>query len=82
MKRYSNVILAAGDLLALLAFVLVGQADHHTINTANPLLGALPNVVPLAVPWLVWPGLLRAYPQRRRIAPGCAASWDAQRWPG
>ncbi len=33
MKRYSNVILAVGDLLALLAFVLVGQADHSTINT-------------------------------------------------
>jgi hypothetical protein len=63
MKRYSNVILAVGDLLALLAFVLVGQADHSTINTANPLLGALPNVVPLAGAWLVIAWLLRAFPR-------------------
>jgi hypothetical protein len=63
MKRYSNVILAVGDLLALLAFVLVGQADHNTIDTANPLLGALPNVVPLAGAWLVVAFLLRAFPK-------------------
>jgi hypothetical protein len=63
MKRHSNVILMAGDLLALLAFVLVGQADHNTINTANPLLGALPNVVPLAGSWLVVAALLRAFPK-------------------
>ena len=63
MKRYSNVVLAAGDLLALLAFVLAGQADHNTIDTANPLLGALPNVVPLAGTWLVVAFLLRAFPK-------------------
>jgi hypothetical protein len=63
MKRYSNVVLAAGDLVALLAFVLVGQADHNTIDTANPLLGALPNVVPLAGTWLVVAALLRAFPR-------------------
>lgn len=63
MKRYSNLILAAGDLLALLAFVFVGQADHQTINTANPLLGALPNVAPLAATWLLLAVLLRAYPR-------------------
>ena len=71
MKRYSNVILAAGDLLALLAFVLVGQADHQTINTSNPLLGALPNFAPLAGVWLVLAWVLRAYPRvgdRPRLA--------------
>jgi hypothetical protein len=72
MKRYSNVILVAGDLLALLAFVLVGQADHQTLNAANPLLGALPNVVPVAGAWLALAFLLRAYPRagdRPRLAP-------------
>ncbi|MFZ2358394.1 MAG: DUF3054 domain-containing protein [Anaerolineae bacterium] len=63
MQRYANVILAAGDLLALLAFVLVGQADHQTVNAANPLLGALPNVVSLAIPWLLLAVLLRAHPR-------------------
>ena len=63
MKRYANFILAAGDLAALLAFVLVGQADHSTINTANPLLGALPNAVPLAGTWLIVAALLRAFPK-------------------
>jgi hypothetical protein len=63
MKRTSNALLAGGDLLALLAFVLVGQADHQTLSAANPLLGALPNVVSLAVPWFVLAVLLRAYPR-------------------
>lgn len=63
MKRTSNALLAGGDLLALLAFVLVGQADHQTLNTANPLLGALPNVISLAIPWLLLAVLLRAYPR-------------------
>ncbi len=63
MKRTSNALLAAGDLLALLAFVLVGQADHQTLSAANPLLGALPNVASLAIPWFVLAFLLRAYPR-------------------
>ncbi len=72
MKRYSNIILAAGDLLALLAFVLIGQADHQTLDASNPLLGALPNVVPLAGMWLLLAWLLRAYPRggdHPRLAP-------------
>jgi hypothetical protein len=72
MKRYSNVILVAGDLLALLAFVLVGQADHQTVNTANPLLGALPNVLSLAIPWLILAFLLRAFP-KGAVAPALPA---------
>lgn len=71
MKRSLNVILAIGDLLALLAFVLVGQADHQTVNAANPLLGALPNVISLAIPWLIFAVLLRAYP-RGAAAPALA----------
>lgn len=63
MKSTSNWLLAAGDLLALLAFVFVGQADHQTINTASPLVGALPNVVPLAAAWLLVAALLRAFPR-------------------
>ncbi|HNS02837.1 MAG TPA: DUF3054 domain-containing protein [Anaerolineae bacterium] len=71
MKRNHTLVLAAGDLLALLAFVLLGQADHQTLNAANPLLGALPNVAPLAVAWLLVAWLLRAYP-RGSVAPRLA----------
>ena len=63
MKRTSIALLAGGDLFALLAFVLVGQADHQTLDAANPLLGALPNVISLAIPWLLLALLLRAYPR-------------------
>jgi hypothetical protein len=62
--RYANrIILVAGDLIALTAFVLVGQADHNTVNAANPLLGALPNVLSLAIPWLLVGGVLGAFPR-------------------
>lgn len=63
MKRSLTMILVIGDLLALLAFVLVGQADHQTVDAANPLLGALPNVISLAIPWLILAVVLRAYPR-------------------
>ncbi len=71
MKRTASLLLVLGDLVALAAFVLVGQADHSTLNTANPLLGALPNVVALATPWLIVAWLLRAFP-RGAIAPTLA----------
>lgn len=66
MKRSHTLALVIGDLAALLAFVLVGQADHRTLSASNPLLGALPNTLSLALPWLAlaWP--LRAYPRAGR----------------
>jgi hypothetical protein len=72
MKRSSISLLAAGDLLALLAFVLVGQAEHQTVSATNPLLGALPNLVSLAIPWLLLAVLLGAYPRgaERPTLPG------------
>lgn len=66
MKRSFSPILVIGDLLALLAFVLVGQADHRTLSASNPLLGALPNTLSLAVPWLLLAWVLRAYPRAGR----------------
>lgn len=70
MKKSLTAILLAGDLIALLLFVLLGQADHGTINTSNPIAGALRNVVSLAVPWLVLAWLLRAYPRTTPALPG------------
>jgi hypothetical protein len=63
MKKSLTAILLAGDLIALLLFVLIGQADHGTIDASNPIAGALRNVVSLAVPWLILAWLLRAYPR-------------------
>ncbi|MEI2691926.1 MAG: DUF3054 domain-containing protein [Anaerolineae bacterium] len=63
MKRSHILILAAGDLLALLAFVWLGQMDHQTLNTSNPLLGALPTAAPLAGAWLIAAWLMNAYPR-------------------
>lgn len=64
MSRSRTLILAAGDLIALLLFVVIGQADHNTLNQSNPLLGALPNLVALAIPWLIVAFLLQAYPRK------------------
>ncbi len=47
----SSLIL--GDVIALLLFVLVGQADHNTVNSANPLGGWLLLGSYFIVPWLV-----------------------------
>ncbi|MCA9871772.1 MAG: DUF3054 domain-containing protein [Caldilineae bacterium] len=70
MSPSRNLILAIGDLIALLVFVIIGQADHNTLNQGNPILGALPNLVALAVPWLIIAFLLRAYPRTpMRLAP-------------
>lgn len=64
MSRSRNLILVVGDLIALLLFVVIGQADHNTLNQSNPILGALPNLVALAVPWLIIALLLQAYPRK------------------
>lgn len=64
MSPSRTLILAAGDLITLLLFVVIGQADHDTLNQSNPILGALPNLLPLAAPWLVVAFLLQAYPRK------------------
>ena len=64
MSFSRNLILAAGDLIALLLFVVIGQADHNTLDQSNPILGALPNLLALAVPWLIVAFLLQAFPRR------------------
>lgn len=63
MSGSRNLVLAAGDAIALLLFVLIGQADHSTLDASNPILGALPNVAALAIPWLAIAFLLRAFPR-------------------
>jgi hypothetical protein len=55
-------VLIIGDLLALILFVGVGQADHGTMNEGNPILGILQASWEFALLWLLigWP--LAAFP--------------------
>lgn len=46
------LLVAAGDLLALLAFVYIGQRDHGLVDAANPLWGVLWTAAPFVVVWL------------------------------
>lgn len=52
----------AGDVLALSAFVFIGQVDHNLVDTANPLWGVLEQVLIFGMPWLaagLWLGAFR-----------------------
>lgn len=60
-KRFPWMLLA-GDLVALLVFVLIGQADHDTLSTANLLSHTALNAVSLGAPWVVLAMVLGAYP--------------------
>lgn len=61
MKRYLPPILLAGDVLAIFMFIFLGQIDHETVNRANPILGALPQVFPFVLCWVAAAWLLGAY---------------------
>ncbi|MCB9420092.1 MAG: DUF3054 family protein [Ardenticatenaceae bacterium] len=52
-----------GDLLALILFVLVGQADHGTVNQGNPFGGILQASWEFALLWLLAGWLLDAFPR-------------------
>lgn len=61
VRKSLTAILLAGDLVALLLFILLGQADHGTLNPSNPLSGAFSNVIAFVVPWLIAALVLGAY---------------------
>jgi len=52
-QRTLPIILVAGDIIALLLFVFIGQADHETISPGNPLGGILLTGAPFVAAWLV-----------------------------
>jgi len=60
--KWSWLIVLVGDLVALLLFVLVGQQDHGTMNSAAPLRGVLAGSWEFVLLWLAagWP--LGAFP--------------------
>src|SRR5574342_410434 len=59
--RFAPLILLVGDLIAVVAFVVVGQRDHNLVNEANPVLGVLVTTAEFAVPWAVAGWLLGAF---------------------
>lgn len=63
MSLSRTLILAAGDIVVLLLFVLLGQADHSTLNATNPIAGALPTLAPLTISWLIVAFALKAFPR-------------------
>ena len=67
MSRFAPLILLTGDLIAVVAFVVVGQRDHELVNEANPVLGVLLTAVEFAAPWVVAGWLLGAFPRGDKL---------------
>lgn len=69
-RNWQALLFVAGDLLALLAFVYIGQRDHGLVDAANPLWGVLWAATPFVLAWLpvgVWLGIFpRATPANSR----------------
>jgi hypothetical protein len=63
VSRFAPLILLVGDLIAVIAFVVVGQRDHDLVNEANPVLGVLLTAGEFGVPWLIAGLLLGAFPR-------------------
>ena len=60
--KSKQAILIAGDLIALLLFVFVGQLQHGLIDEANPLLNVLSTAWIFALVWLTVGWLVGAFP--------------------
>ena len=67
MSRFAPLILLAGDLIAVVAFVAVGQEDHGLVNEANPVLGVLLTAGEFGMPWLIAGLLLGAFPRGDKL---------------
>lgn len=60
-ERNLQLILVVGDILALLLFVFIGQADHETVSAENPIGGVIMTGAPFLAVWLVTAFLMGAY---------------------
>lgn len=61
VKRLTPWALAAGDCIALLLFVFIGQRDHEMIDPVHPLIGLLLTGAEFILPWIVAGYLLSAF---------------------
>ena len=78
LSRFAPLILLAGDLIAVIAFVAVGQRDHELVNEANPVLGVLLTAAEFGVPWLVAGLLLGAFRMGDHVGAGLAPAQGDQ----
>ncbi len=62
LMRWTPWIVLTGDLHAVLLFVFVGQRDHNTVDTAQPLLGLLRTGFPFLLAWVTVAWVVRAIP--------------------
>lgn len=60
--RWVPWVVLAGDLLAVLLFVFVGQRDHNTVDAGHPLLGLLRTGFPFLLAWVTVAWVARAIP--------------------
>jgi hypothetical protein len=80
LKRLLPVLLLAGDLLALIAFVYIGQRDHELIDPVNPVLGVLITTLEFAAPWLIAGLWLGAFPQAEALSARAFMSRTFNTW--
>jgi hypothetical protein len=68
-QNWRMVFFLVGDLLALLAFVYIGQRDHGLVDVTNPLWGVLWTALPFALVWLPVGLWLDIFPRRVPVNP-------------
>ncbi len=60
--KWARLALLIGDLAALILFIYVGQRDHGTISSANPIKGVLLALWEFALLWVAIAPFLEALP--------------------
>ncbi|MEM9777922.1 MAG: DUF3054 domain-containing protein [Chloroflexota bacterium] len=60
--KSKQFVLIAGDLIALLLFVFIGQIQHGLLDDANPLLNVLNTAWIFALVWLIVGWFVGAFP--------------------
>jgi len=63
MKTH-DVVLLGGDALAVMAFVIAGQAFHNTLAADNAAVRAVAQMLAIGAPFLLLARLLSAYPSQ------------------
>ena len=62
LRRHTRLILLAGDVVMVIAFVVVGQRDHDLVDPVNPVWGVLKSTLVFALPWALAGAWLGAFP--------------------
>lgn len=75
--RREQWLLVVGDLVTLLAFALIGQMEHETVNETRPLLGVLWTGLPFMVAWLAASWWLGAFAYEGEARPFLKRSLNA-----